>query len=253
MGAIYAVTNQKGGVGKTTTAMNLAACLAEAGSKTLLVDVDPQGNATSGLGVGRDELEHCVYDCLLEEMPVREVILKTRMEGLDLVPASGVLTSAEVELATREGREGRLRTCLAEVKDSYARILVDCPPSLGLLTVNTLVAAERVIIPVQCEYYALEGLGRLLEAIEQVKRGLNPSLEIAGVVLTMADARTTLTHQVIEEVRNFFGEKAYRTVIPRSIRLGEAPSFGKTIIEYDGQSAGAIAYRELAKEVREHG
>ncbi len=249
MGKIFAIANQKGGVGKTTTAVNLSACLAEKEKRTLLVDIDPQGNATSGLGVNKKEVRQSIYEALLSRQPISSLRMRTELPHLDLVPSCPPLAGAEVELVGVSVRESRLRSILQEVRDSYDFVLIDCPPSLGLLTVNSLTAADAVIVPIQCEYYALEGISQLLEAIELVKARLNPSLRVAGVLLTMADGRVSLSGQVVEEVRKFFEDKVYKTVIPRNVRLSEAPGFGKPILLYDASSSGAEAYRQLAKEV----
>jgi chromosome partitioning protein len=249
VGIVVAVVNQKGGVGKSTTAVNLSAAVARRGRRTLLVDLDPQGNATSGLGIPKERLRASVYDVLVHRLPLRAVSLRTAVEGLELVPSTVALAGAEVELVEVEGREERLRAALRPVLDRYDLILVDCPPSLGLLTVNALVAAHQVLLPIQCEYYALEGLSLLLQTIELVQRSLNPDLRIGGVVLTMYDGRTNLSEQVAREVRAFFGDRVYRTVIPRSVRLAEAPSYGLPISLYDPQSRGAQAYEALSEEV----
>ncbi len=248
---IYAVANQKGGVGKTTTAVNLAACLAEAGARVLLVDVDPQANASSGLGV-RDP-EASMADVLLDGKPVADVVVPTRVANLDLAPASPDLAGAAVELPNRAGREGLLRAALEPTRASYPYVFVDCPPSLDLLTLNALVAADRLIVPVQCEYYALEGLTRLMETIAGVRARLNPGLRVAGMLLTMHDARTRVSGDVVAEVRKHFPELAFRTVVPRNVRLAEAPSYGEPVIRYDPHCAGADAYFEAAKEVAERG
>jgi chromosome partitioning protein len=246
------IANQKGGVAKTTTAINLSACLAVSGRRVLLVDTDPQGNATSGLGVDRDKLEASVYDLLLGEVETEQVIIKSLMENLDLIPANISLAGAEIEMVGMDNRECRLREALKTIKNNYDYIFIDCPPSLGLLTINALTAADRVLIPIQCEYYALEGVGQLLQTINLVQRRLNPKLELEGVLLTMFDARTNLAIQVVDEVKGYFGNKVFSTIIPRNVRLSEAPSHGKPVIDYDPRSKGAILYQELAQEVIEH-
>lgn len=252
-GRIFAVVNQKGGVGKTTTAINVAASLAQLGRKVLLVDSDPQANATSGVGVDKTGVERSLYDTLVEGMPLSEVIAKNvaGIAGLDLVPSTLDLSGAEMALYTEQNfnREMVLKKALAAVRGSYDDVLIDAPPSLGLLTVNILTAADRLLIPIQCEYYALEGISQLLSIIERIKERLNPGLDIALVVLTMQDPRTNLSQQVIEEVRAFFHQKVAETVIPRNVRLSEAPSFGQPISLYDPRSRGAGAYWELAQEV----
>jgi len=245
----FAVVNQKGGVGKSTTAVNLAACLGEAGRKVLLVDLDPQGNATSGYGLNRSQRELCVYDALIEDADIATIIEPSEIEHVFVVPATIQLAGAEIELVSAMSRENKLKHVLASVLGDFDFILVDCPPSLGLLTVNALTAASGLIIPIQCEYYALEGLSKLLDSVRLVKRHLNERLEVFGVVMTMFDARTRLSAQVVQEVRDFFGEKVFDTVIPRSVRLSEAPSFGQPITMYDPSGRGAEAYRNLAKEV----
>jgi chromosome partitioning protein len=246
---VTACTNQKGGVGKTTTVINLAAYLALSGTSTLVIDLDPQGNATSGLGVDRRNVAHSVYDALLDRRPLGELSVGTAIEGLDLVPSNPALSGAEVELVGVPSRERRLAASLGELNGRYSRILVDCPPSLGLLTVNALTAADGVLIPIQTEYYALEGLSQLVNTIRLVREGLNPRLEIDGVLLTMFDARTNLSAQVAAEVRRHMNGTVYDTVVPRSVRLAEAPSHGVPIALYDPASRGAAAYRELAGEV----
>lgn len=249
MGTVVAVTNQKGGVGKTTTCVNLGACLAERGQRVLLVDIDPQGNATSGLGVDRWHLKQCIYDLLINGMDAGELMCTTEVEGLWLLPATIRLAGAEVELVPLPAREKKLQEGLKDWIGSFDFILIDCPPSLGLLTINALTSATKVFIPIQCEYYALEGLSQLMGTITMVRNSLNPTLELMGVLLTMFDSRTNLAQQVVDEIRRVFQEKVFQTVIPRSVRLSEAPSYGKPIILYDGNSRGALAYRNLAEEV----
>ena len=253
MGRILAITNQKGGVGKTTTSVNLSACLAQIGKKTLLVDIDPQGNATSGVGIDKSEIDQCVYDVLVEDVEANQVIKETKIENLDVIPASIQLAGAEIELVPTISREVRLKRALDEIVDQYDYIIIDCPPSLGLLTLNALTAADAVLIPVQCEYYALEGLSQLLSTVRIVQKHLNEELKIEGVLLTMFDARTNLGIQVIDEVKKYFQDKVYRTIIPRNVRLSEAPSHGEPIIIYDPKSRGAEVYIELAKEVVTNG
>lgn len=249
MGKIITIANQKGGVGKTTTAINLSACLAVAEKKTLLVDVDPQANATGGLGFEKSAQEKTIYEVLLQEVDISEVILKTEISYLDLVPAETRLVGAELELISAIGREKRLKEALEKIRPNYDFILIDTPPSLGILTLNTLTAADSILIPIQCEYYALEGLGQLLKTIELVKQHLNPGLEVEGVLLTMFDSRLNLSKQIAAEVKKVFENKIYSTVVSRNVRLSEAPSFGKPIILYDVMSSGAENYINLAKEV----
>ena len=252
MSKVYALANQKGGVGKTTTAVNLGAYLAEAGKRILVVDVDPQANATSSLGIKRRRLARSTYEVLLNGVAADQAVMPTEQNGLELLPATPGLAGAEVELVSVSGREHRLSQVLAPVVDGYDYVFVDCPPSLGLLTINALVAArDGVLIPVQCEYLALEGLGQLLKTIYMVRDRLNPKLVIAGVVLTMFDARTNLAKQVVDEVRRYFPAYVFQTVIPRTVRLGEAPSYGETILSYAPGSAGAVAYKALAREFME--
>lgn len=253
MGRIIAITNQKGGVGKTTTTVNLSACLATLGKRVLLVDIDPQGNASSGVGVKKGELDSCIYNVLIDDEDVREVIQQTDLENLYIVPATISLAGAEVELVSAISREIRLKQALLPVKGHFDYIFIDCPPSLGLLTINALTAADAIIIPVQCEYYALEGLSQLLSTVRLVQKHLNKQLTIDGVLLTMLDARTNLGLQVIEEVKKYFQDKVYKSIIPRNVRLSEAPSHGKPIITYDPKSRGAELYLELAREVIKHG
>ena len=246
---VIAIANQKGGVGKTTTAVNLSSCLALFGARVLLIDVDPQGNSTSGLGIDKSTVKRCVYDCLVNDVPMDEAIVSTKVENLGLLPATIQLAGAEVELVSVLARENMLKRALEKVKYRYDFVLMDCPPSLGLLTINALTAASSVLVPIQCEFYALEGLSQLMRTVGLVQKNLNPSLQLEGVVLTMFDARTNLSIQVVDEVKNHFRNKVYRTIIPRNIRLSEAPSHGKPIVQYDPKSRGAEVYLELAKEV----
>ncbi len=246
---VIAITNQKGGVGKTTTSVNLSACLAELGKKVLLIDTDPQGNATSGLGCDKRAIEHSVYDVLINDVPAESAIVDTKQENLKLLPATIQLAGAEVELVSQMSRETKLKRALDLVKHRFDYIIIDCPPSLGLLTVNSLTAANGIIVPVQCEYYALEGLSQLMNTVTLVQKNLNPTLKLDGVVLTMFDARTNLSIQVVDEVKKHFRQKVFRTIIPRNVRLSEAPSYGEPVITYDPRSRGAQVYFELAKEV----
>lgn len=250
---IFAVINQKGGVGKTTTAVNLSAALGACNKQVLLVDLDPQGNATSGLGVEKGLVEHCIYDVLLADLPVYQAIIPDIATGLDILPATINLAGAEVELVNEIARESRLKDALTQLRGKYDYIIVDCPPSLGLLTINAFVAADKLVIPVQCEFYALEGVTKLLDSMNRVRSRLNPSLDIFGVLLTMYDGRTTLSKQVADEVRNYFGKRVFNTIIPRTVKLSEAPSFGESIIDYAPEGKGAISYMDLAKEVISRG
>lgn len=250
---VIAIINQKGGVGKSTTAINLSAALGEAGKQVLLIDLDPQGNATSGLGIEKSLLSKCIYNVLLDDTSLEEVIIPDVSEGLDIAPATINLAGAEVELVSEMARENRLKDAVGTMRGKYDYIFIDCPPSLGLLTVNSLVAADKLIIPIQTEFYALEGVTKLLESMKRVKSRLNPSLDIFGILLTMYDGRTTLSRQVAAEVRNYFGELVFETLIPRTVKLSEAPSYGIPITQYDPQGKGAISYTNLAKEVMQRG
>ncbi len=249
MSKIIAIANQKGGVGKTTTAVNLAACTAQEGKRVLLVDIDPQGNATSGAGVDKNAGEYSVYDVIINELEAEKAIQHTKIDTLDVLPSRIELAGAEVELVSMMARERKLRTALKPLVSEYDYIFIDCPPSLGLLTLNALTAAQTLLVPIQCEYYALEGLAQLMNTVKLVRQHLNDDLEVEGVVMTMYDARTNLSPMVVGEVKKFFKNKVYETVIPRSVRLGEAPSFGLPITLYDPKSAGAKAYVNLAKEL----
>lgn len=248
MGKAIAIFNQKGGVGKTTTNINLAACLALKGKKILILDIDPQGNTTSGIGISKKGLAKTTYEVLVDDLPPEQAILPTCVANLDIIPASVQLAGAEIELVQLEGREKRLKKAIDKIKDKYDYIFIDCPPSLGLLTINSLTAVDSVLIPIQCEFYALEGVSQLMSTIELVKKNLNKALEIQGVILSMFDGRTNLSIQVVEEVKKYFKGKVYTTVIPRNVRLAEAPSFGIPITEYDPKSKGAAAYLEFAEE-----
>lgn len=251
---ILAIINQKGGVGKSTTAINASAALGQLGKKILLVDLDPQGNTTSGLGVEKGTIESCIYEVLLDDdVTLADVVIPDVVEGVDIVPATINLAGAEVELVSEMAREHRLKDALAPAKGQYDYVIVDCPPSLGLLTINALVAADELLIPIQCEFYALEGLTKLIDSMKRVKSRLNPDLDIFGVLLTMYDGRTNLANQVADDVREYFGDKVFTTVIPRTVKLSEAPSFGLPITEYDPAGKGALAYTDLAKEMINRG
>ena len=252
MGKAIAIFNQKGGVGKTTTNINLGACLALKGKKILIMDLDPQGNTTSGIGIQKKSLDYTVYDLLIDdEFDTESAILETAIDNLYIIPASVDLAGAEIELVQIEGRERRLRAAIDKVRDKFDFIFIDCPPSLGLLTINSLTAVETVLIPIQCEFYALEGVSQLVNTIELVRNSLNPTLEIEGVVLSMFDGRTNLSIQVVQEAKKYFGAKVYSTIIPRNVRLAEAPSYGMPIVQYDPKSKGAEAYIEFAEEFLE--
>ena len=248
MGKVVAIVNQKGGVGKTTTAVNLSASLAELGKRILVVDIDPQGNTTSGLGIDTNQLENTVYQVIIDRMAAEKAVIQTEYDNLSVCPSDIQQAGSEVELVEADKREFRLKDAIAPIRDRYDYILIDCPPSLNLLTLNAMAAADSVLVPVQCEYYALEGLSRLMQTIKQVKKGLNPGIEIAGVLLTMFDSRTNLSIMVADEVKKFFPQKVFSTVIPRNVRLSEAPSYGQPITDYDSYSRGAESYRELARE-----
>ena len=252
MAKIIAIANQKGGVGKTTTAVNLSTCIAYRGKKVLLIDVDPQGNASSGMGIDKRNVKTSMYDVLINDVDIRNAILKTDIPTFNLCPASIKLAGAEIELVPLFSRETRMKAAIDSIKEYYDYIFIDCPPSLGLLTLNSLTAADTILVPIQCEYYALEGLSQLMETVKLVQRHLNTKLEVEGVVLTMFDTRTNLSIQVVEEVKRYFKDKVYRTIIPRNIKLSEAPSFGMPIILYDKASKGAEAYLSLAAEVIGH-
>lgn len=246
LGQVFAIVNQKGGVGKTTTTINLAACIAKCGKKVLAIDIDPQGNCTTGVGIEKDG--ECIYDCIIDGADPKAVIQHTAYEGMDVLPSGISLAGAEVEMVDKDRREYLLKGIVDKVKDAYDYVFLDCPPSLGLLTINALTASDAVIVPIQCEFFALEGLSQLVTTVKMVKSSLNPGLYIEGVILTMFDSRTNLSSQVAEEVRRHFGSTLYTAYIPRNVRLGEAPSFAKTIIDYDSRSVGAVKYMELAQE-----
>jgi chromosome partitioning protein len=252
MAKVIAIANQKGGVGKTTTAVNLSSCLGYKGKKVLIIDIDPQGNTTSGLGVDKKNIKRSIYDVLINDEKIKNALVDTAIENLKLCPSNIQLAGAEVELVSVISRETRMKVAISEIRDQFDFVLIDCPPSLGLLTVNSLTAADTILVPIQCEYYALEGLSQLMDTVRLVQKHLNPILDVEGVVLTMFDARTNLSIQVVEEVKKHFRNKVYRTVIPRNVRLSEAPSFGLPIILYDPKSKGSECYLELAEEVIEY-
>ncbi|KAF5056870.1 Sporulation initiation inhibitor protein Soj [bioreactor metagenome] len=249
MAKVISIFNQKGGVGKTTTNVNLCAALALKGKKVLSIDIDPQGNSTSGFGVNKNELEYTIYDVLIEDYDINKIICKTNIENLELVPANIQLAGAEIELTNTKYREKTLKEKMSMLDNKYDFIIIDCPPSLGLLSLNALTASNTVLIPIQCEYYSLEGVGQLIDTVKLVRKNLNPKLDIEGVLLNMFDGRTNLSVQVVEEVKKYFKDKVYRTVIPRSVRLAEAPSFGQPIMLYDEKSKGSEAYMKLSEEI----
>ena len=248
MGKVVAVFNQKGGVGKTTTNVNLSAGIGQLGKKVLVLDMDPQGNTTSGYGINKNEIESTIYEVVLDDLNINEAILNTEFENVDIISSAGELSGFELEISREKDREFKLKNSLKEVREKYDYIFIDCPPSLGLLTINCLTAVDSVLIPIQCEYYALEGVSQLMSTFQLVKKRLNPDLEIQGVVLSMFDGRANLSIQVVEEVKKYFKGSVYTTLIPRNVRLAEAPSFGKPVIYYDSKCKGTLAYQELAEE-----
>jgi chromosome partitioning protein len=252
MARVISIANQKGGVGKTTTAVNLSASLAVAEKKTLLIDIDPQGNASSGLGISREEVNRSIYHALIDQVPLKDLLRDTELDFLKIIPSNIDLIGAEIELVPFPDREMRLKNALKEVREEFDFLIIDCPPSLGLITVNSLTASDSVLVPLQCEYYPMEGLSQLLKTIKLIKNSLNPWLKIEGILLTMFDKRNNISHQVTEEVRKHFGPMVFNTIIPRNVRLSECPSFGKPIILYDADSRGAESYLDLAKEVLSH-
>lgn len=249
MAKVIAIANQKGGVGKTTTSVNLSACLGELGQRVLLIDIDPQGNATSGLGIDKGKIEKSIYDVLVDDIPIKDTVIGTEVDNLKVLPATIQLAGAEIELVASMSRETKLKKAIDKIKNEYDFVVIDCPPSLGLLTINSLTAANSILVPIQCEFYALEGLSQLLKTITLIQDNLNQDLVLEGVVLTMFDSRTNLSGQVVQEVKNHFQQKVFKTIIPRNVRLSEAPSFGRPVIKYDPKSKGAEVYYNLAKEV----
>ena len=249
MAKVIAIANQKGGVGKTTTSVNLSACLGELGQRVLLIDIDPQGNATSGLGIDKGKIEKSIYDVLVDDIPIKDTVIGTEVDNLKVLPATIQLAGAEIELVASMSRETKLKKAIDKIKNEYDFVIIDCPPLLGLLTINSLTAANSILVPIQCEFYALEGLSQLLKTITLIQDNLNQDLVLEGVVLTMFDSRTNLSGQVVQEVKNHFQQKVFKTIIPRNVRLSEAPSFGRPVIKYDPKSKGAEVYYNLAKEV----